>query len=181
MEILEVYVLNSPPVSALLWDGLTLWRKFWEARKPGRGPTGLITVPVSMEMIQAAAWDLLAMGNGLHLGEQGAKPRESQSSSYCVFDPRRSWPYWHQLSWWPVLLRGTDLLQCPICPLMNLDRFMNSVVCPLSEFRNPSLSTLCCWSTWKESNTFKSPTDWYQYCWRNLHWLMVLASLGLFP
>ena len=71
----------------------------------------------------------------------------------------------------PVLLRDIDLFQCPICLLMNLDNFMNSVVCPLSKFRNPSLSTLCCWSTWKESNTFKSPTTWYQYCWRNLHWL----------
>ena len=156
MEILEVYVLNSPPVSVLLWYGLTLWRKFWEARKPGRGPTSLITASVSVEMIQAAAWNLLAMGNGLHLGEQGVKSREASLPVTVCLTPGGA----GQILVGQSCLRSIDLLQCPICPVMNLDNFMNSVVCPLSEFRNPSLSTLCCWSTWKESNTFKSPTDW---------------------
>lgn len=99
-------VLNSFPMSVLLSDGLTLWTKFWEARKPERGPTGLITVLVSVEMIQAGTWDLLAMGNGLHLREQGAKSKKSQSSYCCAFDPRRSWPYWYQLSWWASPAEG---------------------------------------------------------------------------
>ena len=64
-------------------------------------------VLVSMEMIQAGTWDLLAVGNGLHLREQGAKSRKSQSSSCCAFDPGGTDPTGISYSSGPVLLRGS--------------------------------------------------------------------------
>lgn len=66
-----------------------MWPEFREERKPGTGPTYWTGTSVTMEMIQATAWDLLSAGDGLYLRQPRAKPSSCQLGSLCgVLGPR---------------------------------------------------------------------------------------------
>lgn len=145
-------------VSVLLWDGFTTWPEFREERKPGRSPTCPTGTSVTMETIQATMGDLLAAGDGFYLRQPGAKPRSCQTCRQGgVLGPRiGSALLAPAVLGRPGLPRGTALFQCPLCPRMNQDNFMNPVAFP--DLNSGILACLSVVVALPGSNAFKAPT-----------------------
>ena len=90
-------------------------------------PAPLATV--TMETIQATTGDLLAAGDGSYLRQTGSKPRGCQTCRQGgILSPRIGLALLAPaVLGRPGLPRGTALFQCPLCPHMNQDNFMNPV------------------------------------------------------